>query len=332
MLLEEGLVHAGAATSAGDPSPEAWSALASLQAAAGRNEDEMRALREVVRITPNRAVGHLELGQAFQRQRRFEEAEAAFERAINLRPSWWLGYHRLALLYIEKGEFDAAANRFRRITEVVPENASGANNLGTLYYLLDRHADAEEMFQRSIRIAPNGDAFSNLGTLAFEDARFGDASGYFEKAVELQGDEYGLWGNLASAYFWGGDRERAESAFRRALELGEALREAQPIEAELSANLAGYYGVLGEHKRGLELIQEAIDLDPENEELMATIGESFEDLGDRDQALEWIGRALASGLNPTWIDRRPGLRDLTSDPRYQQLLDDAFANEGTVDP
>lgn len=51
------------------------------------------------------------------------------------------------------------------------------------------------------------------------------------------------------------------------------------------------------------------------------IAEGLEDLGQRERAIEWIERALDAGLTPAWIDRRPGLRELASDPRYRTLID-----------
>ena len=318
--LEEGLRQAQSAAGSSSASPEAYMVLAKLFETAGRDDESVRALQKAVRIAPNRAVAQLELAEALQRLERYDEAEAAYERAINLRPSWWIGYHRLAVLFIEEGEYDAAANRFRRVTELAPENAAGFNNLGTLYYFLERRGDAEEMYLHSIRIRPNADTYSNLGTLAFEDARFGDAAGLLEKAVEFEPEDSGLWGNLASAYYWGGEREKAASTFRRAIELGEQKFESDPTDADLAAVLAGYYGMLGDNARGLELIETAITLGPESEEAMATVAEGLEDLGERERALEWIGRALDAGLTPAWIERRPGLRNLTSDPRFQALI------------
>ena len=140
------------------------------------------------------------------------------------------------------------------------------------------------------------------------------------QVVEPVPEDYGLWGNLASAYYWGGDRVQAEEAYHRAFQLGEELLDSPPFGVDLPALLAGYCGVLGDHARGLELIETAIALGPEHGESMFTIAESLEDLGERDRALEWMGRALDAGLSPVWIDRRPGLRDLVSDPRYQALI------------
>jgi serine/threonine-protein kinase len=318
--IAEGVEHAMRAIDLMEPPAEAYIALAQLYRTAGDTGEALEALEQAVGSAPTHVEAHLELATAYQQQGRLDEAEAAFQRAINLRPSYWASHNSLGSFLIAQGRYDAAANQFRRVCELVPDSPVGFNNLGGLYWYLERRNEAREMFERSIEIEPNADVFSNLGTLDFESSRFGDAVANFERAVEMSPDDFQLWGNLAAAHQLARQWIEAERAFLRAIELGEAAVAANPDDDFMTVDLASYNGVVGNQERGSELLQKVVSKDPQDPYLMGSIAEAFKDLGKRGQAIEWIESALANGLSPEWIERRPGLRDVSADPRIQALL------------
>jgi len=197
------------------------------------------------------------------------------------------------------------------------------NNLGGLLYFLERRDEAREAFEASLAAEPNADAYSQLGTMAFDEADYARSADMFERAVELKPRDCQLAGNLASSYYWSGERDRAGPAFRRAIEVCEANLAVAPGDPLLMATLAGYYGTLGENRRrGLELLEQATSTGIVNAQLMSVVGESYEDLGDRDRALYWLGRALDSGVTVAQLEGMPSLDKLRKDPRYAELTNE----------
>jgi tetratricopeptide (TPR) repeat protein/TolB-like protein len=318
--LEKGVSEAERAIEQGGRVFEVNVVLGDLYAAGGHEEEALEAYRRAARSAKGSATGYVRLGIAYLDRGRFDEAVDALQKSINLRPGYWRGHHILGYVFWLENAYDAATNQFRRVTELAPRNVKGYNNLGGLLYRLERRDEAIEVLERSLAVEPNAEAYSHLGTLHFEDARFGDAAEMFERAVELSPDDYLRVGNLAGAYYWGGEPERAKDTFRRAIALGEQRLASGVSDPYLAPTVAGYYGMVGETTRGHELLDKAVVADPQEAQLMATIAESYEDLGDRDRALEWIGRALAGGVSTDWIDRHPSLNRLTQDPRYRDVV------------
>ena len=47
---------------------------------------------------------------------------------------------------------------------------------------------------------------------------------------------------------------------------------------------------------------------------------TYERLGRRESALEWVGRAVRNGYSLSLIEETPGLRGLTADPCYREIV------------
>jgi tetratricopeptide (TPR) repeat protein/TolB-like protein len=322
---ERALEEAEYAAGLDNDSAEPYLVLGSVYEAAGDNGSRLRALRRATAVSGT-ADAYVALGRAATHAELFDEAETAYQTAINLRPDHFYSHHRLGHLYTEMGRYDAAANEYRYATRAAPANVDGYINLGAILYFQGLRDEARGAFEDAIAAEPNVVAYSNLGTLSFEEARFGDAAEMFEKAVEVVGDElrphqYFLVGNLASSLYWSGERDRAQVNYQRAIELAEEHLARHPEDIDAMADLAGYHGVSGQNDRGIELLEAIIEGDIRDVYFMATIAESFEDLGDRERALAWLGAALDGGLAVDYVERRPSFNRLRGDNRFKSMLE-----------
>ena len=321
---ERAVAEAEYAIGLDDDAAEPYLVLGEVYGHVGESELELEAFRRAAARTKT-ARPFYSLGKAATHAGKFEEAERALQTAINLRPDCFDGHHILGYLYIQMGRYDAAANQFRHAARAAPENPDAHVNLGAVLYYQQRRDEAKQAFEDALALGPNAYAYSNLGGLYFEDARFGDAAEMFELAVALAGEDvpagqYNLVGHQASAQYWGGERDRAQVSYQRAIELAEESLAKDPENPSVMADLANYYGMVGQHDRGIELLEAATRKEIHDPYLMGSIAESFEDLGERDRAVEWIGTALDNGLTVDWIKRRPSFNSLREDDRYRELV------------
>jgi tetratricopeptide (TPR) repeat protein len=324
--LDRGLAEAELATSMDSPSTEAFLVLAALQREARDLGAAIATLQRAVANAPASAEAHQKLGRALMAAGRPDEAEDQLQHAIYLRPGFWPDHHWLAELYSSQGRYDAAVNQYRRVVDLAPSYDGGYNNLGAMFLYLGRNAEARTAFEQSLAVDPDGNfyAYANLGTVYFSESRFADSARMFQQALAIEDDVYWLWGNLGHSYASGIEPERAESPFRRAIELAEEARlESSEADPMLLARLAAYYASVGENKRGLEIVELASGTDTTDPQVAASIAVAYEDLGQRDRALEWVAIAYRLGALPSWFEGQPALRDLIADARYQRLTPSA---------
>lgn len=324
--MERAVTEAEYAGNLDDDSAEPYLVLGKVYEIAGQTEPAIEAYRQAA-VRATTAGPFYRLGAAATEAGEYDEAERALQTANNLRPDCVDGHMALAVLYYYTNRLDAAANQFRHASRAAPENPRAQISLGAVLALQGRREEAKTAFVTALALEPNTTAYSNLGTLFFEEARYGDAAEMFEKGIELEGDsipanQYYLVANLASALYWSGEREGARTSYLRAIELGESVLEDGSDDYQtVMAGLAGYYGMVGQPERGIELLEAFTPQEIHDPYLMGTIAESFEDLGERDRAVEWIGTALNNGLDVGWIENRPSFNGLREDDRYRELVE-----------
>jgi tetratricopeptide (TPR) repeat protein len=119
------------------------------------------------------------------------------------------------------GEFEQAEELAAAAVAAHPEHAVLRNNLAVLRELAGDLAGAEQLVRAALEDEPSLPQLSkNLGDLAYRAARYDEAWGAYQRAVELAPDlgedAYFKLGNIA---YKRNEREQAVTLWRRALEL-----------------------------------------------------------------------------------------------------------------
>jgi tetratricopeptide (TPR) repeat protein/predicted Ser/Thr protein kinase len=264
--------------------------------------------------------GYLEQSQ---KKENIDRAIVLFESAIAEDSLYAQAYYGLGRAhYWYGGSYKKAAAAFQKVIELTPDNIMGYNNLGASYYMLGRHEEARELFERSIEIAPSYLAYSNLGAVLHMSKRYAEAAEMCEKALDINDADYRAWLNLGNAYYWLPEKkEKSYEAYRRAVKLAEEKRKKKPADARLLASLAGYYAVIGEEHVAMARIEEALRLEPDDSTINYYVGHAFNQLGRREKAIEFIGKAVAGGYSKEEINSDPWLSELRMDERFSILME-----------
>jgi serine/threonine-protein kinase len=222
--------------------------------------------------------------------------------------------------YYRLGRYAEAEKEFRTVVELTPDNARGYSNLGVIAYSQKRYEEAAKMFEKSAAIKPTDFAYSNLGTIYYTLAQYGEAARYYERAIQMNGRDSVRWHNLAAAYQWSGEPQKARAAFQRTAELAEEQRRVNPRDPALLIRLADAYSNLGQAQRALGLLGQGLALAPDDVSDMFQASVVYEQLRDRKLALQWIVKAIKGGFSRDVIEKEPTLTQLRLDPRFQSLL------------
>lgn len=303
-----------------DQLPEVYLSLGSVYNATGRTSEAVAILTRGVELAPNSDDGYRRLAAAYMASGRKEQAVLAFQKAIEINPYYWLNFNDAGRAYFKMGDFNAALKAFRKITALEPDNIFGPLNVGVVFFSQGKYNECIPSFRRALEIKPSWQIYSNLGTAYFYLKRYPESVEMFEKATSLNPDQEIVFGNLADAYRWAGQKDKASAAYDKAIALAYKELEVNPREARALSSLGLYYAKKGDEKRGRDFIRRARSIDESNVEYIYADAVIRVLTGQNREALIALKSAFEKGYAVEEAVNNPELAGLQKLPEFNQML------------
>jgi len=302
---------------------EAYVTLGGILVHTGKVGQAQRALTTALEREPFNTDALVALAEVQEQLGEFSQAEATYKRAVESNPDYWGAYNRLGKFYVGRSQWQKAAEQYQKVVDLAPTNSIGYRNLGAMMWYLGRTDDAQRTWTLALEIEPSYSIYNNLGTMHFFQKNYAAAAAAYERALKINDKDYRVWANLATAYYWmRASPDRFRTAKRKAAEMAERLLAVNPSDLDAKADLAGYYGELGEDEKAKTFLEEFGER-PTPDISSGTgfqIGAAWEEVGNRTAALAWIEDALMKGYTINEVMEYPGLDALRTDPAFVRIL------------
>ena len=195
---------------------------ASMLGEQGHVDEAVQQLKSLLDGKSGDAEIYRAMAQVDSQGKRFAEAEAAAHKALELgaKPEEQeYGHFLLGSIYEREKKFDQAEAEFKKVLNADPLNAAAANYLG--YMLADRGVRLEESvkyIQKALELEPNNGAYlDSLGWAYYKMSRFDQAANQLEKAARLISSDPTIHEHLGHTYLQLGKKREAQQLFERAL-------------------------------------------------------------------------------------------------------------------
>ncbi len=323
--LEAARAEADQALTLDERDPGAHAAAGAVLSLAGDREGAAVEFRRALALDPLNVETLREFANLNDSMGRTSEALDTYRKAIQLKPNEWVTYADLGVFYYGHQDYSDAAATFVKQASLTPDSPLVHRNLGAVYMALGRNQDAEREFLGSIRLTPTATAYLNLGGLYIDESRYTDAIGVLEKATQLAPQTYrgtpAMWANLGDAYrYTPGQQQKAEQAYRKAIEAIEKQLAFEPTSAELLSDASVLRAKVGDRTRAVEEIAQALRFAQDDPSVSHRAALVYELIGARDRAFAVLAGAIRGGYSVEEINREPELANLRQDPRYRRLL------------
>ena len=254
-------------------------------------EEAARLIRESLRLKPDNADAHNNLGFYYQRRGDRAAARREYEEALRLEPNLVSAHNNLGALDQTDGRLEAAEGHYRESLRLDPYNNDAGRNLGLILTSLGRDAEAAPLLARAFSDNPSHpDVLDALGIRAVRDNRPQDAIPYYEAAAAARPGWASPLVKLGLIYDRFGRTADAMSQYERAV--------ATEPSSALAHDSYGY-ALLRQNRFADAAAQftEAIRLDPSMPESHASLGAALQGLGRLDASIAAYRRALEFPVN-----------------------------------
>jgi Flp pilus assembly protein TadD len=149
--------------------------------------------REAIRLQPDDAIHHSNLGNALSGQGKVSEAIAEYREAIRLRPDHADAHNNLGNALSGQGKVSEAIAEYREAIRLQPDHAMAHNNLGNALSGQGKVSEAIAEYREAIRLQPDhAMAHCNLGNVLKQQGRFRESLDAYRKGHEL-GSKWPDW-------------------------------------------------------------------------------------------------------------------------------------------
>ena len=160
---------------------------------AGRDDEAIAKLNDVVTKLPTCSDCYYNLGLAYTHKQQWAEAEAALKKSIEIKPTNPDPYNGLANVYNAQKRFDEALAMNQKATELAGStpgagggNAEAIYNQGVVLFNAGKYADAKVQFENASKADPNNaNAFYQLGMTNLNLGQIPEAVSALETFMKL---------------------------------------------------------------------------------------------------------------------------------------------------
>jgi len=317
---QKALAAAQQAERLNDNLPEVHFSLGNVYTASGKGAEAVSELKRALQLAPNSDDGYRGLGKAYLTMGQKDLGLQAYQKAIELNPYYWVNYNYAGQAYSGLGEYDRALAAFQKIIELEPENAFGYLNTGAIYFQQGKYDQCIPFYQKALQIQPHYLTYSNLGTAFFFLKKYAEAVPMFEKAVEMNQNDPMLMGNLADAYRWYNQIDKANATYDKAIALGFKQLQVNPRDAAVMDQLSLYYAKKGDALHAADFIRRARTINPTDVSMIYDEAVVFTLTGRPAEALKSLREALQKGYSLQEAKNDPELASLQGRPEFAKLV------------
>ncbi|MBE7703594.1 MAG: tetratricopeptide repeat protein [Cyanobacteria bacterium SIG28] len=216
-------------------------------------------LKKVIKMNPNIAKAHKDLGIVYLNKRLFDYAEDEFKIALNIAPNDFDIIFEYANFLYSISKNKEAEEYYIKSLEIQPQNVIALTFIALNYLVLNKLDEAKEYIMKAITIEPNHEYVQFCtGRILFAKGDFEDAKRYLIHAVE-QNPDVETQNTLALTYFELGEYQQALNIFTN-------IETKSSKSVSVLMDIARCYEKLEQNEKALEYLYKVTDIFPDNED------------------------------------------------------------------
>jgi tetratricopeptide (TPR) repeat protein len=193
--------------------------IAFLYQEAGKTDEAIAYLEEVISQQPRHVEPRLYLGALYEESEMLEDAEAVLKEGIGIEPDNPKLFFRLGVVYDKRGKKTESIAMMKEAIRLDPKDPNALNYLGYTYAEMGKDLDeAERLIREALKYKPDdGYIIDSLGWVYYQKGDYEKALVYLKNAAQQTSDDPTILEHLGDAYLKTGNQKKALELYRRAM-------------------------------------------------------------------------------------------------------------------
>ena len=290
----------------------------------GQLEMAVKCFERALKIKPDFADAHYNLGLTFQELDQLDSAVKSYKKTLAIQANYVKAYNNLGIIYKELGQMNDAVKSYEEALSHQPDFVEALNNLGNIQTEMGKLDEAIKSYNQALVIEPNYiEVHNNLGNILNDLGELDEAVEHYEKAIAFNPDYAEAHNNLGSTLNDLGQLDSAVEHYEKAIVIN-------PDYAEAHNNLGTTLKAFGQFDKAIENFIKALTINPNFADALFNLGVSYYDLGQTDEALNSYRQALS--ISPDFAEAHSNLGLILQELGQSDEALNSYVNALAIDP
>ena len=263
-------------------------------AALKRFDAAIDSYQQALRIKPDYAEVHNNMGSVMKDKGDLEQAIESYQQAKRIKPDYAVAHNNMAKAMKDKGDLEEAIESYKQALRIKPDYAEVHNNMGNALSIKGDLAEAIESYKKALRIKPNfAGAYNNMANAMKDKGDLEEAIESCKQALKIKPDYADAYYNMANAMKDKGDLAEAIESYKQALKI-------KPNYASAYYNMGNALNEKGSPEAAIDSYKQAIKIQPNYADAYSNMGIALTDKGDVEAAIDSYKQALK--IKPNFAD------------------------------
>ncbi|MEH6630039.1 MAG: tetratricopeptide repeat protein [Halopseudomonas aestusnigri] len=210
----------------------------------GLEAETLETLKQLATLRPERFEPYLRRGNLLRAAEKYADSAEAYEQAIkridDQDSRFWSLYYFRGIAYERTKKWPEAEADFLKALELSPDQPHVLNYLAYSWVEQQKNLpEAEQMLVKAVELRPeDGYVVDSLGWVYYKLGKYENAVDYLERAIELKAEDPVINDHLGDAYWQVGRQHEARFQWRRALSFDPEEEQVELIKAKIDKGLS----------------------------------------------------------------------------------------------
>ena len=231
------------------------------------------------------------LGLSYSRAGKISDSARSFARSIKVQPDHAASHYEMGKIHLATENWSAAADSFTMAANLAPGKPQYWRSLGAAYYGNGSYSEARAVYGKALDLeSTHGNTLYNLALIALKLDDVDDALTKAAGAVRSDGSNAAFLYTLGQAAEKAGLDDQAVTSYRQAASM-------DPSYSKPRINLGVIYDNRGDYDRALEYLLQALRIEPNSLTVWNNLGKAYLHKGDYSNSLSFFEKAASAAPN-----------------------------------